>query len=114
MGSEEHDTARAREGTARETNAPVRGNLTLDVSTSSPQKVAGETFSIFVVVRNPFEVPITLYQVRTHIPVELIDMNKRRLDQIRAQENEERAREERVRPKPLPHAMACPSGWHFS
>jgi hypothetical protein len=37
--------------------------------------MAGSDFSIFVNIHNPFEVPITIYQVQTHIPVELIDVN---------------------------------------
>jgi hypothetical protein len=84
MGSEEEfDAASSRGAAPREMKSPVRGNLTLDVSTSSGQTLAGSDVSIFVVVRNPFEVPVTLYQVRTHIPVELIDVNKRRLDESR-------------------------------
>jgi hypothetical protein len=41
--------------------------------------MAGSDFSIFVIVRNPFDVPITLHQVETHIPVELMDMNRARV-----------------------------------
>jgi hypothetical protein len=63
---------------------PVRGSLKLTVSASSPQTVAGSDFSIFVIVQNPFEVPITLYQVQTHIPVELMDMNRERLESLRS------------------------------
>lgn len=62
---------------------PVRGSLRLSVTTSSPQVTAGTDFSIFVLIQNPFDVPITIYQVQTHIPVELIDVNGLRLDQAR-------------------------------
>ena len=60
--------------------APVRGSLRLNVSTSSPQVGAGSDFSIFVVIQNPFDVPITIHQVQTHIPVELLDVNRLRLE----------------------------------
>lgn len=61
------------------TAIPVRGSLRLSVTTSSPQVMAGTDFSIFVLIQNPFDVPITIYQVQTHIPVELIDVNGLRL-----------------------------------
>lgn len=55
--------------------APVsRGALKLEVSASKPTIVAGEEFSLFVVIRNPYQVPIVVYTVQTHIPVELVDM----------------------------------------
>ncbi|MEU6115887.1 hypothetical protein ABZ840_15350 [Streptomyces sp. NPDC047117] len=41
--------------------------------------MAGTDFSIFVVIRNPFDVPVTLHEVETHIPVELVDVNRLRL-----------------------------------
>jgi len=59
---------------------PVRGSLRLTINTSSPQLTAGTDFSIFVVIQNPFDVPITIHQVQTHIPVELIDVNGLRLE----------------------------------
>lgn len=57
------------------TVAPVRGALRLSVAPSSPQVSAGKDFSIFVLIQNPFDVPVTIYNTRTHIPVELIDVN---------------------------------------
>lgn len=71
--------------------APVRGSLRLTVSTSSPQVTAGSDFSIFVVIQNPFDVPITIHQVQTHIPVELIDVNGLRMD-FAKRENETKSR----------------------
>jgi hypothetical protein len=68
---------------AIDTPKPVRGSIAPTVSASSPQTVAGSDFSIFVVIQNPFEVPITLYQVQTHIPVELMDVNRQRLESTR-------------------------------
>ncbi|MFF4140850.1 hypothetical protein ACFY0A_05535 [Streptomyces sp. NPDC001698] len=57
----------------------IRGALEIAVTSSNPETVAGTDFSIFVVIRNPFDVPITLHDVQTHIPVELVDVNKLRL-----------------------------------
>jgi hypothetical protein len=69
-----------------------RGDLQIQVSASKPTIVAGEEFSVFVVINNPFEVPVTLYSVETQIPVELVDIvgrQKRRLA-VRAELEEER------------------------
>jgi hypothetical protein len=55
--------------------APTRGSLRLAVSAASPQVTAGADFSIFVVIQNPFDVPITVHQVKTHIPIEIVDVN---------------------------------------
>jgi hypothetical protein len=62
--------------------APVRGPLALTPSLSSPQVTAGTDFSIFVTIQNPFDVPVTLYDVRTHLPVELLDVNRARLNSV--------------------------------
>ena len=62
---------------------PIRGSLRLRINTSSPKIAAGSDFSIFVVIQNPFDVPITIYQVQTHIPIELFDVNGLRLDRAR-------------------------------
>lgn len=59
---------------------PVRGSLRLTINTSSPQLTAGSDFSIFVIIQNPFDIPITIHQVQTHIPVELVDVNGLRLE----------------------------------
>jgi hypothetical protein len=56
--------------------APVRGPLSLTPSAGSPQITAGEDFSIFVTLQNPFDVPVALYEVQTHLPVELVDINQ--------------------------------------
>jgi hypothetical protein len=61
---------------------PVRGFPGLTVAASSPQTTAGSDFSIFVIVQNPFDVPITIHQVQTHIPIELIDINAARLELV--------------------------------
>lgn len=56
------------------TKNPIRGAIKLEVSTSEPVVTASSGFSIFVVIRNPFDVPITVYAVETHIPIELADL----------------------------------------
>jgi hypothetical protein len=62
---------------------PTRGSLRLNASASSAQIVAGSDFSIFVNIQNPYDVPITIYKVDTHIPIELLDVNGRRLERAR-------------------------------
>jgi hypothetical protein len=57
----------------KETVAPVsRGDLKIDVELSKPYLVAGTEFSIFVKITNPFDVPVVINSVETHIPVELL------------------------------------------
>jgi hypothetical protein len=51
----------------------IRGALKIDVSTSTNLVSAGKEFSIYVVIHNPFDIPITLHRTETHIPVELSD-----------------------------------------
>lgn len=58
---------------------PARGLLGLVVSTSNDEIKAGSNFSIFVTATNPYDVPVTLYQVLTHVPVELLDINSYRI-----------------------------------
>lgn len=60
---------------------PVRGSLRLNVFSSSPRVTAGSNFSIFIIIQNPFDIPITIYQAQTHIPIELIDINGVRIRQ---------------------------------
>jgi hypothetical protein len=59
--------------------AVSRGDLQVQVSASKPTIVAGQEFSVFVVINNPFDVPIILYSVETQIPVELIDIVGRQI-----------------------------------
>ncbi len=51
----------------------LRGSLKLEASSATPIVTAGTEFSIFLVIRNPFPVPVTIYSTETHIPVELSD-----------------------------------------
>lgn len=53
---------------------PTRGAIKVEVSTSEPIITSASDFSIFVVIRNPYNVPITIYSVQTHIPIELLDV----------------------------------------
>jgi hypothetical protein len=52
----------------------LRGALKLEISTATPLVSAGTEFSIYVVIRNPFPVPVTILRTETHIPVELSDV----------------------------------------
>jgi len=51
----------------------LRGSLKLEASSATPIVTAGIEFSIYVIIRNPFPVPVTIYSTETHIPVELSD-----------------------------------------
>jgi hypothetical protein len=55
------------------TPSAIRGALKFEVSTSEQIVNASGDFSIFVNVTNPYDIPVTLYAVHTHIPMELID-----------------------------------------
>lgn len=68
----------------KEDSRSIRGALKLEVSTSTPLVSAGSEFSIYVVIKNPFTVPVTIYGIETHIPIELSDeiWRKRHLKEI--------------------------------
>jgi hypothetical protein len=51
----------------------IRGPLRYDVVTSSPRLEAGSSFSVFVTVTNPYDVPVTIENVSTRLPVEFKD-----------------------------------------
>jgi hypothetical protein len=53
----------------------IRGSVQVEISTSTDGLVAGESFSIFVKVHNPFEVPIEIDSIRTILPINFMDMN---------------------------------------
>jgi hypothetical protein len=69
----------------------VRGALKLEASTSTPLTLAGEEISIYVVIRNPFLVPVKIYSTETHIPVSLVDELGRK--RARKQLKEDRKKE---------------------
>jgi hypothetical protein len=81
----EENTSKSELEYAQQQNAPrpSRGALKLEVSTSTPVVAAGSEFSIFVVIRNPFPVPVTIYSTKTHIPVELSDEISRQAEKSR-------------------------------
>ncbi len=85
-----------------------RGDLQIQVSTSKPTNVAGEEFSVFVVISNPYEVPITLYSVETQIPVELIDVaeRQRRKAAIMKDVEDERERKDEEERQHPPQGLA--------
>lgn len=58
---------------------PIRGAIRASVSTSTEDVVAGKQFSIFVKVQNPFDLPMTIFSISTHLPVELVDMSQQLL-----------------------------------
>jgi hypothetical protein len=61
------------EGSKVKKDLTARGALKIEISTSTPVVSAGKEFSIYVVIRNPFPVPVTVFSTETHIPVELSD-----------------------------------------
>jgi hypothetical protein len=58
------------------TQVPIRGAIKVAIATSSDTLVAGQDFSIFVTIRNPFEVPLVLHSIATYLPTELLDADK--------------------------------------
>jgi hypothetical protein len=62
--------------TDAQTQAPIRGAIRTAVSTSTEDLVAGQNFSIFVTIQNPFEVPLALHRVSTYLPTEFIDIDQ--------------------------------------
>lgn len=65
--------------------ALVRGALKLEASMSTHVITAGSEFSIYVIIRNPFPVPVIVYSTETHIPVELSDQIWRKMEKKRIQ-----------------------------
>ena len=73
------------------TQSPIRGAIRTLIKNSNDNLVAGEEFSIFVTVQNPFEVPLTLHRVSTHIPTEFYDVDQRAQELQAFEIEEERA-----------------------
>jgi hypothetical protein len=63
----------------------MRGSLKLETTSATPNVLAGKDFSIYVIIRNPFPVPVTIYGAETHIPIELTDETWRKsyIEQIK-------------------------------
>jgi hypothetical protein len=73
-------------------NNQIRGAIRTTISGSTELLVAGEQFSIFVTIQNPFEVPIEILRVSAHLPTEFIDIDQRNLD-LQAEELQEQLAE---------------------
>lgn len=58
----------------------IRGAIRVQVSTSRDAIIAGDLFSVFVKVQNPFEVPLGVLEVSAFVPVEFYDVEQRRQD----------------------------------
>lgn len=54
----------------------IRGAIRTSVTISTESLVAGQPFSIFVTMTNPYEVPISIHRVSTSLPTELVDLNQ--------------------------------------
>jgi hypothetical protein len=57
-------------------SATIRGAIRTDLSTSTDMLVAGQEFSVFVTVFNPFELPLTLHRISTYLPTEFLDVDR--------------------------------------
>lgn len=55
-------------------DSTVRGALKVVVDTSKSIIRAGEPFSVFVSIENPFDIPIIILSTQTHLPIELRDL----------------------------------------
>lgn len=60
----------------------IRGAVRVTISTSRDSLIAGDHFSVFVKVQNPFEVPLRILDVSAFVPVEFFDVERRRLDNL--------------------------------
>lgn len=60
----------------------IRGAIRVTISTSRDALIAGDHFSVFVKVQNPFEVPLRILDVSAFVPVEFFDVERRRQDNL--------------------------------
>ncbi len=61
----------------------IRGAIRVSVSTSRDALIAGDHFSVFVKVQNPFEVPLRLMSISAFVPVEFYDLEERRQERLK-------------------------------
>lgn len=66
-------------------STPIRGAIRTIIANSTEAIVAGGEFSVFVTIQNPFEVPLILRQISTHIPTEFVDIDQHQRDQQMAE-----------------------------
>ena len=64
---------------------PVRGTLKVEIGTSSTVLEAGRPFSVLVTIQNPFDVPVEITAVTTVVPIEFIDLERRKYEHERDQ-----------------------------
>lgn len=76
------NTAKSKVSPPLKNAISLRGALKLEPQTSTPIVSAGSEFSIYVTIRNPFSIPISLYSTETHIPVELSDQIWKKREEI--------------------------------
>jgi hypothetical protein len=55
--------------------AAMRGSLRAEISTCCPDVQAGTSFSLFVKVTNPFDVPLLITKVQSIVPVEFLGID---------------------------------------
>lgn len=62
----------------------LRGALKLETTSATPLVSAGKEFSIYLIIRNPFAIPVTIFGAETHIPIELNDelWRKRKIEEF--------------------------------
>ncbi len=73
-------------------SSPIRGAIRTSISTSTESLVAGQNFSVFVTIQNPFEIPLRVHRVSTYLPTEFVDLDQQ-LRAKRATEIEYQIRE---------------------
>lgn len=76
---------------------PNRGLLDLDVTQSSPDVMAGQDFSMYVLVKNPFDKPIWIKRVHVSVPseIDLPQWNAFKADLARKEEEKKQGEEDR-------------------
>lgn len=65
----------AEKNSPHRASVPIRGGLRWTITTSKETLVAGEPFTIFVKIENPFEVPVELRSVSSIFPTEFVDLD---------------------------------------
>jgi hypothetical protein len=61
---------------ASNTEQSFRGPLKYTVETSAPQLEAGRNTSIFLLITNPYDVPVTIVSAQTKVPVDFKDASQ--------------------------------------
>lgn len=87
------------ENDRQQSKVPQRGTLKVAIEPSTPTLSAASNFSIAVNITNPFDVPITVGDVSTQLPIDLYDVAAavRRTEQEQAQSQIEKIRQDLLR-----------------